>query len=802
MRHVAALCVVLACARPTAAEPIEEILVTARKVSEPLAEVPMSMDAFARRDLETQAIDSLQSLIARTPGLYYESSFGGLFSQPTMRAMDAGPNNESNVGVFVDGVYQASRFAMDVDPLDVERIEVVRGPQSTLFGHDTFAGAIQYVSAAPTEQPDAALTFDGGSDSLTGVRTHASGPLIDSALLGRLAVGVKRADGTDDNDAPGNETLGGYERTAAVITLATADAVAFDATLVARISRNDTTQPAIEPFTYPEYNCGSVDAISGAWSYYCGDLPTARDLTLSSHIPDSRNETRQVSLELAVPWLGGVLESQSSYYRGETDLYRDLDATRTGERFGVCTLGVNCTGTIGVPRFVDGLVDANTVLRLTPQTEEWSQEVRFRAAAGDRLDWMLGATAYWTTTQERTEAGVERGSLGPSQRLTAYQPTAPLLVGPLATTQNAALVDDPNRRQVTQTRDLRWSRSLALFGLVDYAVTDDVRARAELRASRKRIDLENRVTNFTPGFYGAIGAEEFDDVTPRLSLDWAASDALRAYISAAEGSRSGGINPVPGLDASEQSFDPESNWTYEVGLRWADPAGHRFAGTYYVVDEQDTQLTGFADTPGITNLITRNTEGREVNGVEISADLRAARWLGAELDYAYMSSEYRGGSDDPGGRRFCGLTATISTSTFCEIGPSRSGNTTQLVPYIDGNQALRVPRTTWHAAVVLDGAAGASTWQWRVDANGQDDVFERSIAGARYGARMLVDTRLTWTQPGWTLALWGRNLTDEDYIRNVTPGPPTFYQTVARPLGLLYGDGRRIGATITWSASP
>ena len=790
------------CAGHANAERIEEIVVTARKEPEPLSNVPLSIYAFDRRALSAEGIDSIQTLMSRTPGMYFESSFGGLFSSPTIRAQPSNATGFSNVGVFIDGVFQANEASMDAEPIDLERVEVIFGPQNTLFGHNTYAGAIQYVGSAPTEAFTSGATAESGSDDYRSASGFLSGPLFDGRLLARAALGFRTFEGTDLNHAVGGNTLGGWDRSSAVLKLAMPPTNDFNLSLNGRLSRIESKQPGVSALSYLRYNCGSVDPVSAAWSYFCDDVPIDRDLDISTGIPESRNDVAQISLVASIGWLGGELTSQTSFYRGDADSYRDFDVSSAGETFGVCTLGANCTGPAGVPRPVNRLISTNEVSRQKPSTEEWSQELRWLGHAGAGLDWMVGGTAYWTKHHERVLLGVARGDLDPSERLAALLPSTPMLLGPLAL-QSLALVADPNASQVVQAHDIEDDRTLAVFGYLDYQLAARVRARAELRVSRERVRVENRVANFGAGFGDSLPSEEFDDVTPRFSIEYAASDALRGYVSAAKGSQAGGINPIPGLAPSEQTFDPEYNWTYEIGGRYTDIANERSVSiTYFYIEQFDTQLLGFTETPGISNLITQNVHGSRVNGVELATDFRWTSWLRSEVQYAYDGSEFNAGTDDPGSRRFCGLRGAIVTSSFCEIGPGRNGDPSIVVPYIDGNQSARVPRTMWHAALVADAPLPSSGGRLslRIDANGQDDLYERSISGARYGSRTLYDLRFSYDQQNWSVALWGRNLSDENYVREAVSRPAIYFPTTARPLDLIYGDGRRVGLTVTYSS--
>jgi iron complex outermembrane receptor protein len=159
---------------------LDEVVVTARKVAEPARAAPLVIDVVPAGRLVAGDVDGLASLAARVPGLSFESLWGGQGSAPVLRGLSQPSTAGDNVGVFVDGVYQASRAALNVDPFDLERIEVVRGPQSALFGQSTFAGAIHYVPRAPTATPEAGARLDVGSDALAGLQAWLSGPRGDS----------------------------------------------------------------------------------------------------------------------------------------------------------------------------------------------------------------------------------------------------------------------------------------------------------------------------------------------------------------------------------------------------------------------------------------------------------------------------------------------------------------------------------------------------------------------------------------------------------------------------------------------
>lgn len=784
----------------TSTAALEEIVVTARKVAESYWSVPLTIDVLRREDLITSSVADLAALARMSPGLYFESLWGGAGSAPVLRGQSQPSAAGDNVGVFVDGVYQAERTAIDVAPLDIERIEVVHGPQSTLFGHSTFTGAIHYVPRAATREFTSGAEAGVGTDEYWSATGFLSGALPGGAVLGRIAAGSRNASGTWTNAADG-ESLGDFARNAVAASLALADAGPWTASLAGRWSATDSSLPAQTSIAGPDYNCGAVEAGSGYWSYFCGELPVRRGVDLSRGVPDSTNDVTQVSLTFA--WTGEKVrfESDTSYYRGSSDIYRDFDSSSAGETFGVCVIGVTCPRAQLPPQPVERFVNANSVSRQGSSTSEWSQELRLIGSAG-HVDWLAGVTGFLTDDRGRARFGFERGDLQPSEALTVLLPLTPDLAGPTAR-GNRALVEDPNREQVVQSNTGTERRTLAVFGALTYRPTDQVGLRVEARTTWERLEIDNVTANFAPGFGSSIPAQDFSDTTPRFSVDYAPTGSWFLYASAAKGSRSGGINPVPGLLPDEQAYDPEYNWTYELSGRYRDP-DQRWLGrlTLYRIDWQDTQIIGFSNTPGIANLITRNTAGVETSGIEMMAQARLSERLTLQGAYSYTDPEFTAGSDDPGSSQFCGLRGGNTTSTFCAVGPPRRGDAPPgtLVPYVDGNMPQRTPHTQWQLGLRGDSLVFADGWRAEggLDLSYQGDVYDRAINGARYGERTLLSARAAVARGPWTIELWGTNLTDERYVRAVSARGAGFYPVSPRPLDLVYGEGRRVGLTLRY----
>jgi iron complex outermembrane receptor protein len=791
----------LACALPpdrVSADEPEAVIVTARRLEEKNADVPLVVHTFSAAQISAGSIQGLRSLSSHTPGLSFEAIWGGWNSFPVLRGQSQPSVAGDATGMFVDGVYQANRNAVDVEPLDLDRIEVVEGPQSALFGHSTFAGLINYVPARPTEAPFVSASADLGTDDLYGVRGTISGP-VSGLLKGRLAAGWRMAGGTWRNGAAPDQRLGDVQRLALAGTLATREGKGpLGVQLSVRFGDDRFGMAPSSGLDRLSFNCGGRDPASGAWSYFCGAAPLPDHVSLSPRSPDSRTRTGQVALHLALDLGGAEWRSDTSYYNAIASSIRDLDGSADGDLFGVCVVGVNCTGVGSLLIPVVRLQRANEILRRTLAVREVSQEWRLSSTGGGRLGWQFGGVAFWTRTHTLQSVGAERGALTADERFSSLVLGVPTRVGPPPAIDNA-LTNDPNANQFDQNDFTEFRRTLAVFGAAEYRLGRRLRLRGELRANSERLVLDSQLSQFVPSFGRSIGARTFFDLTPRFSLDYRPDEGWLAYVSEARGSRSGGINPAPNLLAEEQTFQPETNWTTEVGFKYVGQGlirSLRAAG--YHIDWSNTQILGLPITPGVGVLVIHNTRGIVTSGIELAGKLSPAPWLGLEASFNYSRPRYKPGSEDAGSSDICGLSLS-ATSSFCRIAPSQI-NPNRLVPDISGNRPSRAAETSWAAGMTLAPQSFAFRGaRLRIDVSHQGDVFEREADGLYYGARTLLSARITFPFGKATAELWGTNLTDDRYVAAAAPRAPAFYIGQPRPVDLILAEGRRLGVTLRYA---
>jgi len=184
---------------------LEAIVVTARRMEENVQDVPIAITSFSGEGMERRGITDLEGVAAYTAGLNYDdfvTAFNGLV---TLRGLVQAniQNRVTNVAVFTDGLHIPRNYAIDLG-VDFERVEVVKGPQSALYGQNAFAGAINYVTVKPSLTDfEASISGTAGMDDLQGIKGSISVPIIQDKLAARAFIGQSEFDGNRTNSFPG-----------------------------------------------------------------------------------------------------------------------------------------------------------------------------------------------------------------------------------------------------------------------------------------------------------------------------------------------------------------------------------------------------------------------------------------------------------------------------------------------------------------------------------------------------------------------------------------------------------------------
>ncbi|MBP8100327.1 MAG: TonB-dependent receptor [Burkholderiaceae bacterium] len=709
-----------ALAQDTQAAPaLQEIVVTARKSTEKLLTVPVAITAFTAKDIEAAGIRDLRDVAALTPGLVFDTLIGEYLAIPTIRGLTQNDlfGDVNNVEIFLDGINVSGRSGLNFNLLDVERIEVVKGPQSALYGRNSFAGAINFVSRRAPSAFEGRVSATAGSDGTRRGALHLGGPLTDT-LNGRLSIGYDGFDGSYENYSSPGSKLGGHKYRTYSGGLDWAPTANFGLRLNAYYSDDQIGAPAVG---FTAQNCEPNAA--GLAQAFCGKLPEAVPTALGSD-PRASGEVRKVfRTSLQADWTTGI--GQLTSLTGYNTLRHDAlsDATRLVGPASWYYLGRLPSNAVVPQVFTSKLFRGDV-----DDVNEFSQELRLEGKSKG-LRWTAGLFYY----SQDYKGGLDAGALGtlPANFVGFLPPFFTAIASPWFVTDGLPPF----------SRFERKTDSSAVFGALEFDFTDRLRGRAEGRFTHEG------KTQTTPIKDGRViaNARSFSDswsfFTPRFTIDYRTPGDLLIYTSAAKGVKAGGFNENASV-AAEESFKPEQNWTYEVGTKGSLLDGRvTFNAALFYVDWTSMQLPALSPSASVPQTVTLNVGSASSKGLELSLSAALTRSLTASLGYSYTRAQF----DSAFNRGLIALPSFAATG----------GN-------ISGFDLPRTSPTQWNLALDYKRPAFAGyNFFGRVDYSYKSTQKPMADGLAETGAMKRVNARVGLESEAWRFEFWGDNLTND-----------------------------------------
>ena len=720
----AALCAALAFdadtafAQSSAGGPqVGEVTVTARWREERLQETPVSITAFTAPDLQARHLTNLSQIAAFTPNLVFDPGTGDTGGSANAQVYIRGVGqsdflftSEPGVGIYVDGVYMARSIGSMMDLIDVERVEVLRGPQGTVFGKNSVGGAINVITRAPASEAGArgSVTL-GGFDRLD-LFAAEDLPIVPERLLGKLSVFfnhrngyVARSDG---------ESLGDVNALGASMKLQWSPVPAFEARLSAdyerrRESSSPLTLIAVAPSAplLALWN-GLVGAPMG--SVYDGRFvpgdPFANEGTAPQH-----SHLYQGGGSVTADWLTGrgTLRSVTAVRRQVADFATDGDQSP-------------------VDYARQDVHDRTTQI---------SQEIQWLGSAlGGRLHYVAGALHF--SEQGRD---IYRVQFAPGL-YQAVEAMPPGVIPGLGGSGNPADVGIDYDGAITDDID---NRSEALFLHADLQVTDRLSLSGGLRQTWDHKDYRARFDRLAAGVtaYDVSPRQSWQAFTPAASAEYRWTPELMTYVSAARGYKAGGFNGrAQTAFVAQQPFAPEYVWTYEAGLKsaWFDRRAVLDLAIFHS-DYSDMQLTSLGVDGGAPVILVQNAGAARVDGFELEG--AAVPWTGMRLNFGLGHLHGR----------------------YTELAPTVVGVTLS-------SQLAKTPAWTSNLGMeqgfetALGRITARTDYAYRSKVQNTADNVE-ILAQKGFG---LLQAQLTLAprRGAWTVTIFGSNLTDVRYITN------------------------------------
>jgi len=709
---------------------MDEIIVTARKREESLQETPISISAFTTADLRQRNLTNLMEVSRFAPNVLMNNTPGGSGAGNNAQIYIRGVGQtdflfttDPGVGIYMDGVYLPRTLGGVLDLLDLQRVEILRGPQGTLFGKNTIGGAINVISNKPNQESSGfAEVIVGSYDRIDG-RFGMNIPLSDT-WAGRFAVSYKSRDGYIDrlNFATGEviDQLGNENAINARGSLrwTPSEDTTLDIILDYTREREESSAVALVQFEplnglAPLWN-GLVGVPSGSemtQAFITGDRP----ITYGTGPNGNDLDVKGINVTIEHEFANSTLKSITAY--------REMAAT-----FGVDN---------------DGSPNQYISTDQVQTQEQISQEFQLLGTAmDDRFNWLVGAFYMNEKGTDENDVRLVSGLYDALEALPVQlsgSPCAPPWVAPGCPGNpiNPGLdldFDIYNKIDIT---------SFAVFAQMGFQLSDRWNLNGGIRFTDESKDftLEHlRVNSGVPIVPLSTVDDSWSEPSGKIGLDFQVNDELMAYGSLARGFKSGGFNGRPTTGSAVESFNPEFVTTIEVGLKseFADRRVRLNAAVFFM-DYTDMQLGSIsADPNGNLILIIGNAAEAEVKGFEIDfMAIPSDRWL-ISAGLGYLDAEYV----DTG-------TATDVTtdSTFAKT-PEWSGN------------------ASFEYVLPVGGSFGdlrfRGDWSYRTKVY-NDIVNTESISQDSFS---LLGARITLRndENDWDLVLSGTNLTDEIYI--------------------------------------
>lgn len=562
---------------------LEEIIVSARKRDETLLDVPVSVAAFSAIALEKQGIADINDVIGRTPGLYFSSSVASPVKDYiflVIRGVGANSGGEPSAATFVDGVYSPS-LGIDIGFLDLERVEVLRGPQGTLFGRNTQAGALNIVTRRPDEERRAKVAFEIDEFETYRAQGMVSGPVIDDSLFMSAVLDVASSQGYATNEAVG-----------AGAADALGQGKSFDTEAndyrsgAARTALRYLPSERVEIYAAADYSLKRGNDVAPGFRRGCDCYDTQSEFQL-----DYRFENAGAVFSVDMEFDAFTLTSITGARLLRTRAPFDFD---------------------GTSEFVGNIYDLRTKQTML------SEELRLTSSGSGPLQWIGGLYLFDELhEQDRDFSFPDLDSVFAGMNVDAQV---------VENKRTGAAVFGQFSYQLSDTLEL------ALGGRYSYEEVDN----------EADVDYQIPLIGFNVDFEDASSAD-FDQFTPMASLSYRPSDDLMLYLTYAHGFKAGGYQKNTATLESNIPFDSETSRNYEAGIKMRLANGRiNVDASVYRIDLRDQQLQTIVEVgAGNVPVSAIDNAGKGfTQGFELSSSLLATSRLRIDANVGYVEAEY------------------------------------------------------------------------------------------------------------------------------------------------------------------
>lgn len=700
-----------------------EIVVTATRRDEKLQDVPASITAFTAQTIERSNITRPIDFINATPNLSAVEANNAGDLRITIRGDAQALNTDAPVAVVIDGVVLTGATGLNKDLLDVQQIEVLKGPQGYLYGRNAISGAINIVTRAPGDEFEARARFGYGNAQSAYGAFAVSGPVAENlgvSVAGSIrdTRGFYKSITTQDYVDPYNEKSGRVR-----LDWTPSDAFRVQGSVfMARINGSATNYLSQSLFAGLQTSSPIVDA----------DYAKAPFVSNIDNFNKKKDDLVSLRADYEGDW--GRITSVSSYERQNNIFASDGYPYTAG----------NGEGTQYNQR----------------HHRAYTTELRYTSPADQPLRYIFGG--YYADIKE---APFLLAAVGVDDRGFVVRQAPPVTSGPNQTTGLSA--DNVDGEAWAMFANVDWDIAEQLTLTVAGRYDHEDKSATDVAFGRSSVDADNNPATINPPFSataGQVRSNTFKKFQPKVSLNYEPSDDVTLYATYAVGFKAGGFNAaqaftITGGKAPNQ-YPAEEAENYEVGAKtqWMDGA-LTLNGALFRTYKENSQLFQFIPQ-GFLNAVTVIDKIR-VTGGELEVAARPSDALTLRAGLGYTDAEITRYTADPGSR----------------------GNNAPYVP--DWKTSLDATYDT----PINDKLTFVLNGRW--DHTGRVFFDAKNSPQAKRSSLDLLSARASIEAENWTLALWGKNLTDKRYNADVivifTGDPLPFTQAVFKAPPRTYG---------------
>jgi iron complex outermembrane receptor protein len=784
---------------------LEEVTVTARKRAENLQEVPISVVAFTRAEIEAAGIERPVDYISLIPNVTIVDTANAGDTQVSIRGIVSTRDAESTFAYVVDGVLITNPNAFNEQLIDVEQIEVLKGPQGALYGRNAVAGAILVNTRVPTNEFNSKVKLGYGNNKYKQAEAIVSGAMIEDTLAASLTAYYNETDGFYSNDFTERDDSVDYLKNTGV-----------RGRMIWTI--NDTTTV--------DFRAGTTRADGGAINFnavfaipafvpflgspaFFADV-NDHDFVFAFNVP-GENVQRTNEFSIKADWEGKAFDVTAIAAYNDLDEYLLSDGTSAtfyGYEFtdqcqtdratlnsftrpdlfgeplapflvlppGGGAIPPDQTGVYGpyTPTSCDGFQYQER------NQQDSSFELRLTSDDDQKVRWIAGAYYLHIDREVVVAYGADQG------QGFLRQPYVP----PSGPNPTDLLFWDKFKTDV-------W----AAFGQLEFDVGDSMEIALALRYDREKRKVDSQVPNvdssglniwlagqpINPAFNqfpdGIPNRKAtFDEWQPKVTWRWSATDNMNVYASWGRGFRSGGFNSIgseatinfwyntgyggPGEVVDSQltirdEYDKEVTDSWEIGLKtmWLEDR-LRINGAFFSTKIDDNQFFEFFAGPfGLMRVVT-TIDKAKINGFEADFDWAVTQNFRLYGGLGLLDSKIKENVNRP-----------LSVGNDVPQAPDQTYNLGGQLDFAVGEKWNLMARVDWQYVGkmwfhTLQGEEVPTIWQ----------VFfgpglDSNMSRARRDSYQTLGARLSLSNENWIFTLWGRNLTDNDYLQEVIPSP-------------------------------